>query len=80
MNQVIEAIFEGGVFKILDSPDLPLSEGQQVRLIIETPPESPEELLDLAAEVYAGLSSKDIDEIERIALDRRDFFGDQPQI
>ncbi len=68
MNRVIEAVFEGGAFKILNAPELPLSDGQRVRLKIETHQETPEELLDLAAEVYAGLSRKDIDEIERIAV------------
>jgi predicted DNA-binding antitoxin AbrB/MazE fold protein len=68
MNQVVEAIFEDGAFRILDAPGLPLSEGQRVRLHIETSSATPEELLDLAAEVYAGLSQKDIDEIERIAV------------
>ena len=34
-----------------------------------------EELLALAAKVYQDLSPKEIDEIEKISLDRRDFFG-----
>ena len=68
MNQVVEAVFEDGAFRILSTPDLPLSEGQRVWLKIETHQETPEELLDLAAEVYAGLSGKDIDDIERMAL------------
>jgi hypothetical protein len=34
----------------------------------------PEELLRLAAQVYEGLSPDEIDEVERIALDRSHFF------
>jgi len=35
--------------------------------------------LDLAAQVYEGLSESQIEEIERIALDRSDFFGERIQ-
>ncbi|MCG3159489.1 MAG: hypothetical protein JMDDDDMK_00478 [Acidobacteria bacterium] len=35
--------------------------------------------LELAAQVYEGLSESEIDEIERIALDRNDFFGERIQ-
>lgn len=80
MIQTVEAIFEHGVFRVLNASDLPLSEGQQVRLIIETPTENSAELLDLAAQVYEGLSSRDIDEIERIALERGDFFGAEKRL
>jgi hypothetical protein len=45
-----------------------LSEGQHVRLEVSTL--SPEEQLALAARFYAGLSEEDIEEIERIVLDR----------
>ena len=31
--------------------------------------------VDLAIKVYEGLSEEEIDEIERIALDRRNFFS-----
>jgi len=33
-------------------------------------------LLALAASVYAGLSPQDIMDVEKIALQRQDFFGD----
>ena len=75
MKQTVDAVYEKGVFKPLKSPKLP--EGQHVRLEIETPPaKRSDDLLELAAKVYEGLSDKQIDEIEKIALDRRDFFGD----
>ena len=39
------------------------------------PPLTPDEILDLAGQVYAGLSEQDIDGVERIALDRSNFAG-----
>lgn len=76
MKQTINAIYENGVFRPLKSPER--SEGQQVRLIVETTSDlTPEELLELAAQVYQGLSAEQIDEIEQIALNRRDFFAEK---
>ncbi len=73
MSETLEAIYENGVFKPVKTPRI--SEGQHVRLTVETAPEAtPEELLKLAAEVYQGLSDKQIHEIEAIALNRTDFF------
>lgn len=76
MEQTVEAVFENGSFKVLDPSLLHLSEGQQVRLVIEEEKQSAQDILALAAKVYEGLSKDEIDEIERIALDRRDFFGE----
>ena len=74
MKQTVEAVYENGVFRPLRSTGL--SEGQHVRLEIETPPEeSCDDLLELAGRVYDGLSDDQIDEIEKIVLDRNDFFG-----
>ncbi len=73
MKQVLDAVYENGIFRPLKRPEI--SDGQQVRLIVETPSElDSEDLIELAAQVYQGLSDKQIDEIEQIALDRRDFF------
>lgn len=74
MQHILDAVYENGVFRPLKPPEIP--EGQQVRLVIEssaTP--KPDEMLKLAAQVYQGLSDQEIDEIEQIALDRRDFFS-----
>ena len=72
MKQTVNAIYENGVFRPLKTPEI--SEGQQVRLIVETRSDSnPLDLLELAAQVYQGLSAEQIDEIEQIALNRRDF-------
>ena len=76
MKQTMDAVYEDGVFKPMKPPKL--SEGQHVRIEIETPFEkSFDDLLELAAKVYEGLSADDIDGIEKIAHGRRDFFGDR---
>ena len=76
MKQAVDAVYENGVFKPLKSPSL--SNGQLVRLEIETALEaSSDDLLELAAKVYEGLSDQQIAEVEKIALDRRNFFGDR---
>lgn len=74
-TEMLEAIFEHGTFRLVQPPSIPLREGQRVRLIVETE-DSPDAILALAAGVYAGLSPQDIAEIERIALQRQDFFGE----
>ena len=74
-TETIDAIFEHGTFRLVRPPTIPLRDGQRVRLVVETE-ESPDAILALAASVYAGLSPQDIAEVEQIALQRRDFFGD----
>ncbi|MFN7970851.1 MAG: antitoxin family protein [Acidobacteriota bacterium] len=75
MKKSVEAVFERGVLRPLAS--LGLAEGKHVRITIERTDEAAEQdPLDLAAEVYAGLEPGEIDEIERVALARGDFFGD----
>jgi len=68
-SETIEAVFEHGAFRLLRPPNIPLHDGQQVRLVVETE-ESPDAILTLAADVYAGLSLQEISEIERITLQR----------
>lgn len=78
MKQIMEAVCVNGVFKPLHAPEL--SEGQHVRLEIETPVEENfDDLLELAAKVYEGLSDEEIDAVERIASRRRGFFGNVNQ-
>ncbi len=79
MQQTVEAIYESGGFRLIDPANLQLFEGQKVRLIIEPPDQSVTSPLDLAAQVYEGLSESQIEEIEQIALDRDDFFGERVQ-
>lgn len=76
MAQALEAVFEDGKFRLLEKPAVPLRDGQHVRLTVETEATS-EDVLELAGQVYAGLSEEEVDDVERIALDRRSFFGDR---
>lgn len=76
MKETIEAVYENGVFRPLKPPALPT--GQHVRLEIEvTRGGSSDQILALAAGVLEGLTEDQINEVERIALDRSDFFGDR---
>jgi predicted DNA-binding antitoxin AbrB/MazE fold protein len=76
-TETIDAIFEHGAFRLVRPPTIQLRDGQRVRLVVETE-ESPDAILALAASVYTGLSPQDITEVEQIALQRRNFFGDDP--
>lgn len=77
MTQTIEAIYQNGIFKPLHPISDEIAEGEKVEIIIKDKRLSPDEMLKLAGQVYEGLSDKDIEEIERIALDRSNFFGDR---
>lgn len=79
LRQTCEAIFENGVFRLLSPLDIAIPEGQQVRLIVEIG-ETPEDVLELATHVYDGLSEQQIDEVEQIILNRRDFFGERAAV
>jgi predicted DNA-binding antitoxin AbrB/MazE fold protein len=78
MTQTLDAVFEDGSFKPVNNGSLPFSEGQRVKLTVDAPAETQDDLLGLAGKVYEGLSDKDIDEVESIALDRSSFFHDRP--
>ena len=70
----VEAIYQDGVFKPVDSPEL--ADGERVRLTVEqVQVAGPEDILRLARQVYAGLSPQDVDEIEADAR-RRPLFDD----
>jgi len=71
----LDAIFEHGIFRLVQPTPLLLRDGQRVRLVIETE-ESPDAILALAASVYAGLSAQDLNEVEQLTLHRQDFFRD----
>lgn len=56
-----QAIYQDGVFKPLNPPEVP--DGQRVRILLETVSEtSPDFVLELAARVYEGLSEKEVQE------------------
>ena len=74
MAKTVEAIFEGGVLKPV-SP-LTIAEHKRVTLIIEDEPEEPSDILSLASMVYNGFSPEDIEDIEKVVLDRTHFSRD----
>jgi predicted DNA-binding antitoxin AbrB/MazE fold protein len=52
--QTLKAIYENGVFRPLEKPNL--NEGESVKITVEsTTLFTPQEMLKLAAEVYEGL-------------------------
>lgn len=48
-----------------------------VNLIVEEPTEPACDLVELARRVYEGLSDKEVDEVEELALDRSRCFDPQ---
>lgn len=77
MTQTIEAIYQNGIFRPITPVSDAIVEGKKVHLEIIEERLSPEEMLELASKVYEGLSAEDVEEIERIALDRSNFFGER---
>lgn len=73
---MLEAVFENGTFRLLEPSAVTLVDGQHVRLTVETE-RTADDVLALAERVYDGLSEDEIDEVERISLDCRMFFGDR---
>jgi predicted DNA-binding antitoxin AbrB/MazE fold protein len=75
MQQIVKAVYENGIFRPLNVPEL--SEGQEVQLIIQSKNKiSPVQMLQLAAEAYEGFSTEQVHDIEQIALERQNFFGE----
>lgn len=77
MTQTIEAIYQNGIFKPLNPVSDSISEGKKVKLVVEMEAEETNPIMKLAENFYEGLSEEDVNEIERIALDRSNFFGDR---
>lgn len=76
MSSDLNAIYEGGAFWPLDGQDIPVPEGEIVKLTVQPAPSSSTlNVLSLAAKVYEGLSAEDITDVESIALDRSNFFS-----
>ncbi len=74
MKHSIDAIYEDGAFRPIQRDTVAIANGQRVRITVED--ECEPQALRLATSVYDGLSDKDIDEIEKISLDRSNSFGD----
>ena len=73
MTRSLDAIYENGIFRPLAAQSIAIADGQRVRITVDD--QSEPAALQLLASVYEGLSTKEINEIERIALDRSNFFG-----
>jgi predicted DNA-binding antitoxin AbrB/MazE fold protein len=77
MARVVDAIYENGMLKPLETLDLP--EHQRVRITIHEPVvESPEETLEAWHQVYEGCTDEEMAQIEAIALDRSRFMRQEP--
>jgi predicted DNA-binding antitoxin AbrB/MazE fold protein len=82
-EETITAVYENGVFRPLDPVDSSVGEGQQVDLVVRPTIKrtlTPDEILALAASVYDGLSEEEINEIEKIALDRSNWSTGRPAV
>lgn len=71
-TQICEAVFQNGAFCPVQPISSKFTEGQHVRLVVEV---EDADILSLATGVYDGLSDAEVEDVESIALDRRDFFG-----
>jgi len=76
ITQTIDAVYEDGVFRPLTDIKIAIPKGRPIKLQVETL-ESPEDCLTLATQVYDGLSEEEIKEIEAIAMNRAEFFGER---
>ena len=72
-TMVVNATYDHGVFR----PDLPqslgLQNGQKVQVIVR-PTDQIDTILDMAAEVYAGLDEDEIAAIEQLVQRNDDFY------
>lgn len=76
MIEQFQAIYENGGFRPIGVPGVSLSDGDLVRITVEPISQNgAQNVLDLAAGVYAGLSQEEIAEVEQIAMDRTSFFS-----
>lgn len=76
MTKNVDAVYENGAFRPISDVEIALPNGARVRLTVEpVAQDTAGNILDLAAGVYAGLSKEDVGDIERIALDRTNFFS-----
>lgn len=76
MVKNLVAVYENGAFRPTTDEDIALPDGTRVRLTVEPIAQNAQEnILDLAAKVYAGLSDGEVADIERIAMDRTHFFS-----
>lgn len=72
-TKIVEAIFEHGSFQLVDTTRFTFRDGQRVRLVVETEP-TPDMILDLAAQVFSGLTPQELVHVEKIVLKRCNSF------
>ena len=76
MTQNVDAVYENGAFRPTGNVGVDLANGTRVRLTVEPVAQhAARNILELAASVYAGLPDEDVADVERIALDRTNFFS-----
>jgi len=76
MTKKVDAIYENGTFRPIGDAEIMLPDGTRVRLSVEPLGSSQnDDVLNLAASVYAGLSEEEIADVEQIATDRTQFFS-----
>jgi len=69
-RQHVEAIFENGVFRPITGAS-EFHEGERVSLVVEKASDAPaHSALAEAWQVYEGLSEREVEHLESIALDR----------
>jgi predicted DNA-binding antitoxin AbrB/MazE fold protein len=72
MKQIVDAVYENGVFRPLSPLDLP--SGERVRVEIDVKPQvDVNAIVSQFREVYAGLTPDEIAELEAVILDRSSF-------
>ena len=73
MRQTIKSRYHDGVLQPLKP--LAFADGTEVQVTVDTSAVvSADEILRRAAQVYQGLTTDQVAEVETIALDRRQFF------
>lgn len=77
MTQTIIAVYQNGTFRPLVPVPEEIIEGQTVRLTLQDKEAAAAEIMKLAEGFYEGLSEDEINEIEAIAFDRSNFFGER---
>ena len=82
MTQVCDAVYENGVFKPIGKPR-DVKEGQRVNIVVDETAHNAkltdarawiEKVQAAAAEMFAEMTPEEIDEMERVMLDRSHFF------
>ena len=77
-ENVLDAVYENGVFRPVEPVGEGIKEGERVRLRLLTASAALRALEELT-HIYDGLPEEEIEEIEKIILDRNNLFGRREQ-